>query len=99
MTLRIPTLLCAVVMLLPAETKVVVDDDQVRVLLVTEEIGGKSPLHQHDRNRVMIYLDPGEMRIAYEDGSAKDLRWKAGDVRWDPAGGKHTSANTGKTTV
>jgi quercetin dioxygenase-like cupin family protein len=79
-----------------AERSAVIDDERVRVLVVTDEPGHKSPLHQHDRNRVMIYLDPGTMRLAYEDGTVKNLRWKAGHVRWDPAGGKHTSENTAK---
>jgi quercetin dioxygenase-like cupin family protein len=77
-----------------AASPVVIDDDQVRVLLVTDQPGQKSALHQHDRNRVMIYLDAGTMRLAYENGQVKNLSWKAGDVRWDPAGGKHTSEST-----
>ena len=81
-----------------ANSPVVIDDDQVRVLLVTDPPGRKSALHQHDRNRVMIYLDAGEMRLAYETGEVKKLRWKAGEVRWDPAGGKHTSENTSTTS-
>ena len=76
---------------------VAIDDDQVRVLVVTDQPGQKSALHQHERNRVMIYLDAGTMRLTYEDGTHKDLSWKAGEVRWDPAGGKHTSENTGRT--
>ena len=78
---------------------VVIDDDQVRVLVVTDAPGRKSAPHRHERNRVMIYLDAGAMRLSYDDGNVKNLSWKAGDVRWDPAGGIHTSENTGRAPV
>jgi uncharacterized RmlC-like cupin family protein len=74
----------------------VIDDDHVKVLVVTDQPGHKSALHRHERNRVMIYLDAGTMRLTYGDGTRKDLSWKAGDVRWDPAGGMHTSENIGR---
>jgi len=89
-------ILAAVLMLPAPQNRTAVDNDQVRVLVVTDPAGQKSSLHQHDLNRVMIYLDPGEMRLQYENGQVRNLRWKAGDVRWDPAGGKHTSENTGR---
>src|SRR5262245_24584422 len=87
-------LVLAALALQGATNPVVIDDDQVRVLLVTDQPGQKSALHQHDRNRVMIYLDAGTMRLGYEKGEVKELSWTAGDVRWDPAGGKHTSEST-----
>jgi hypothetical protein len=43
----------------------------------------------------MIYLDDGHMTLTQPDGKVEDLRWKAGDVRWSPAGGRHISENAG----
>src|SRR5437588_5303128 len=71
------------------------DTPEVRVLEVTTPPGQKSALHQHDMNRVMIYLDDGHMTLTGSPGTIEDVRWKAGDVRWSPAGGPHISENAG----
>jgi hypothetical protein len=38
----------------------------------------------------MIYLQPGRQEIIH-DGKKTTLEWKAGEVRWSPANGIHTS--------
>jgi quercetin dioxygenase-like cupin family protein len=73
------------------------DTPEVRVIEVTTPPGRKSALHEHMMNRVMIYLDDGHMTLTHPDGKVEDLRWKAGDVRWSPAGGQHISENAGRT--
>jgi quercetin dioxygenase-like cupin family protein len=72
-----------------------VDNDWVRIVHARNIPGQKSRLHKHDRNRVMVHLDAGHMRLAYQDGAVKDVRFRAGEVRWDPAGGLHTSETVG----
>ncbi len=79
-----------------AQRAVPVDNEQVRVLSVVDPPHRKGAMHEHTMNRVMIYLDPGIDRISYEDGRVTDLKFKAGDVLWSPAGGKHTSENIGE---
>lgn len=81
---------------LPA-AKILMNDAQVRVVHATNDPGDKSKLHKHDVNRVMVHLDPGRMKLDFEDGTVKDIVFKAGDVRWDPKGGMHTSENVGGT--
>jgi uncharacterized RmlC-like cupin family protein len=81
---------------LAAQTPPAIENDQVRVLLVTDQPKHKSALHEHKVNRVMIYLDPGTDRIMYEDGRVEDLKFSAGEIRWSPAGGRHTSENIGE---
>jgi quercetin dioxygenase-like cupin family protein len=71
------------------------DTPETRVIEVTTPPGQKSALHEHSMNRVMIYLDGGHMTLTHPDGKVEDLRWKAGDVRWSPAGGQHISENAG----
>ena len=73
---------------------VLFENDQVRVLKVTVQPGQKSPQHKHDLNRVMIYLGEGGQKLTYQDGKVDDQRWKAGEVRWSPAGGLHTSESS-----
>ena len=71
------------------------DNDQVRVLKVTSPPHVKSAMHQHRVNRVMVYLDDGQMTLTDPSGKAQHFRWKAGHVKWDPAGGQHVSENVG----
>ncbi len=75
-----------------------VDNEFVRVVVAESAPGPKGRLHKHDENRVMVHLDPGVMELAFEGGPTNVVKFKAGTVRWDPAGGMHTSQNTGKTT-
>jgi len=47
--------------------------------------------HGHKFNRVMIYFQDGGEILHYLDGQDVTLKWKAGDVKWSPASGMHTS--------
>ena len=71
------------------------DTEQVRVLEVTSPPHVKGAMHQHRVNRVMIYLTEGRQTLTYEDGKVERMSWKAGEAKWSPAGGRHTSENTG----
>ncbi|MEP7362350.1 MAG: hypothetical protein ABI972_03775 [Acidobacteriota bacterium] len=72
-----------------------IENEWVKVIIAQDKPGQKSRLHKHDVNRVMIHLDPGTLRLAYEGKPVRDVKFKAGTVRWDPAGGMHTSENPG----
>jgi quercetin dioxygenase-like cupin family protein len=76
--------------LLAATPETLIENDQVRVIKVTDEPHVKSSPHQHQWNRVMIYLQAGRQEIT-ADGKKTTPEWKAGEVRWSPAGGTHTS--------
>jgi beta-alanine degradation protein BauB len=82
-----------------ADDPVKVDNDIVRILKVVDAPHNKSALHQHTMNRVMIYLDAGDITISYEDGHKDEQHWKAGQVAWSPAGGMHTSENVGTAPI
>ena len=64
---------------------------QVRVVTVTDQPHVKGRLHDHKLNRVMVYLQAGRQDIVTEDGKKTTLAWKAGEVKWSPAAGMHTS--------
>jgi len=76
------------------DRQVPVDNDQVRVLKVVAQPHAKGQPHEHKVNRVMIYLTPGRQEITPQGGKAALLEFKAGDVRWSPASGMHTSEIT-----
>ena len=74
------------------------DTPQARVIESVTSPGERSPMHEHHTNRVLIYLDGGHETVTDANGQARDVRFHAGEVRWSPAGGPHTSENVGGTT-
>ena len=54
--------------LLAVDNPVKVDNPDVRVASVTDFPHHKSAPHQHDFNRVMIYLDGGDLTLISGDG-------------------------------
>ena len=72
-----------------AQNNVVLDNDQVKVLKVSQDPHKRTRLHQHTMDRVMIYLQAGKQRIDYQDGKRVELNWKAGEALWSPASGMH----------
>jgi quercetin dioxygenase-like cupin family protein len=92
-------LLLACAALAFADDRVVLDNNSVRILNVIEQPHQKTPLHRHEFNRVIVYLDSGEMRLTPEDGRAKTTRYQAEQVLWSPAAGKHVSENIGAKPI
>lgn len=78
-----------------ADDRVKVDNEFVKIIKAVDPPHAKTPLHKHDFNRVMVYVDPCSQTIHYEDGRADTHAWKADQVAWSPAGPKHISENTG----
>jgi uncharacterized RmlC-like cupin family protein len=78
-----------------ADDRTKFDNDLVRIWKVLDTPHGKGAMHRHDVNRVMIYLDPADITLEFEDGRKEQQHWKAGQVAWSPAGGRHTSENVG----
>jgi quercetin dioxygenase-like cupin family protein len=68
-----------------------IENDQVRVIQVTDQPHAKTSPHEHKLNRVMIYLTAGRQEITPQGGKAAVLKYKAGEVKWSPAGGMHVS--------
>lgn len=69
-------------------TKPAIDNDQVRVLLVTDQPHVKTPVHDHKVNRVMVYLNAGKQEMT-QDGKKTLVEYKAGEAKWSMAGGMH----------
>jgi len=79
---------------LAAQNTTPVENEFVRVVVVADKpVAKPGSLHEHKQNRVMIYLDPGDITIRYADGRVDNQHWKAGDIAWSPAAGMHTSQN------
>jgi len=88
--MRSITILFAAAAAFSAETvKTPIDNDQVKVLNVVVQPHEKTRLHQHKVNRVMVYLQAGRQDFDYQDGKKSVLKFKAGEMKWSPAGGMH----------
>jgi hypothetical protein len=85
--------------LLFGETRVVVDNEAVRILSATQAPDEKTPLHRHERNRVVVFLDSGDLRVFNEQGQAKDEHYSAGQTSWSGPTGMHITQNTGATPL
>jgi quercetin dioxygenase-like cupin family protein len=97
--MRFLTLLLTAAAAFAAETVTTpIDNDQVKVLNVVVQPHEKTRLHQHKVNRVMIYLNAGRQDFDYE-GKKSVLNFKAGDVKWSPAGGMHIAEVTSADPV
>jgi beta-alanine degradation protein BauB len=77
----------------PKVYHLVFENDTVRVLHVIVPPGGKTVIHEHPDNAVVV-LKAGKMKFTGEDGKSQEVEMKAGDGMWSPAG-KHRGENTG----
>jgi quercetin dioxygenase-like cupin family protein len=96
--MRSITFFLAAALAFAAETvRTPIDNDQVKMLNVTVQPHEKTRLHQHTINRVMVYLTAGSQDFYYPSSPKTDQNFKAGEMKWSPAGGLHiaeiTSAN------
>ena len=70
---------------------VLFDNSEVKVSRALESNHEPGKFHQHNLNRVMIYLQSGRQRFAYQDGRKPEVfDWKAGQVLWSPSDGMHS---------
>ena len=98
--MRSITILFAATACFSAETvSTPIDNDQVKVLNVVVQPHEKTRLHQHKVNRVMIYLTAGRQDFDYQDGKKSVLKFKAGEMKWSPAGGMHIAEITSDKPV
>jgi quercetin dioxygenase-like cupin family protein len=76
-----------------------IDNDQARVVVAHDQPHKKGALHEHKLDRVMVYLQAGRQQFTPEGGKTTTIAFKAGDVRWSPASGMHTSEVVSDQTV
>jgi beta-alanine degradation protein BauB len=77
--------------------KVLLDNDQVRVLKIHYNPKEKSVMHEHPAT-VVVFLNDSKTKFTLPDGSSTDATQKAGDLAFAEAG-KHLPQNVGNTAV
>jgi len=74
-----------------APSAVLFENNEVKVARALEKNQVVGKFHQHQMNRVMVYLQSGRQRFAYQDGRQPAVfDWKAGQVVWSPPSGMHS---------
>ncbi|HSB08431.1 MAG TPA: hypothetical protein VLM38_02885 [Blastocatellia bacterium] len=81
----------------PKHYKVMIDNDQVRVLKIRYGPREKSVMHEHPAS-VVVYLTNSRVKFTLPDGSKVDGSGKAGDARFADAG-KHLPQNVGAAAM
>jgi quercetin dioxygenase-like cupin family protein len=77
----------------PKHYKVVLNNDQIRVLRAKYGPGEKSVMHEHPAS-VAVFMTDGHAKFNLPDGTSQDNNGKAQDATWAEAG-KHLPENVG----
>jgi mannose-6-phosphate isomerase-like protein (cupin superfamily) len=81
----------------PKHYKVVINNDQVRVLRAKYGPHEKSVMHEHPAS-VAVFMSDGHVKFTLPDGTSQDNNAKAHDATWADAG-KHLPENVGDTPL
>lgn len=83
------------VKLSPQYYKVLIDNDEMRVLDFHFKPGDKEPMHSHPRGFVYALTD-AKIKVSLPDGKTEEIVIKAGEARWrEPV--THAAENIGTT--
>ncbi|WP_267223563.1 cupin domain-containing protein [Dyella silvae] len=77
----------------PKNSKVLLDNDQVRVIEVSLKPGDTLPMHSHPAN-VVYFITGGKTKTTTSEGKVTETEHKAGEAIWsEPI--THSNQNTG----
>jgi len=65
----------------PTDVKVLIDNDQVRVLEVLHKPGVKEPMHSHPAY-VSVYLSASKVKVTLPDGKVTEKDRKPGETQY-----------------
>ncbi len=82
----------------PDVARILLENDEVRVIEYNLAPGAKDNWHTHPA-KVSYVVAGGDMRIHLADGTSFDVTEKDGDAAWSEALGKHYVENIGKTPI
>jgi quercetin dioxygenase-like cupin family protein len=81
----------------PKTYHVLLDNARVRVLHVTVPVGGKTVMHEHPENAVIVLSD-SKITFTGADGKSDTIEMKTGTAAFQPAQ-KHAGANAGTAPI
>ena len=78
----------------PIGTKVLFENDYIRVWSVELPPKGLQPLHEHKHPYLVVPISDGKSVMRWEDGRERQLADVPGDVKWrEASGGPHELQN------
>lgn len=80
-------------------TKLLLENEKVRVKLQTFVPGVQPGMHTHELPHVGVSLDDGKLRFNYPDGKTEVLELRRGTVGFRPANVTHEAVNVGKKPI
>jgi len=80
-------------------SRVVLENDKVRVKEAIFIPGEKPGMHTHDLPHVGVIIHGGTLKFNYPDGKVETLELKDGDVGYRDAHVTHEAVNMGKTPI
>jgi beta-alanine degradation protein BauB len=81
----------------PVGSRVVFENDRVRVWEVALEPGESLPMHLHELDYVFVVVNGGKTTISWEDGRSETNEHQPGRVMWREAPHAHALRNDGQT--
>jgi len=82
----------------PEHTKILLENDAVRVVQTTLAPGEKDPVHTHPAGWYYV-VSPGTMKITFADGKTATWESEAGEGGWLQTKAPHADENVGKATI
>ena len=71
------------------------ENERVKVWHLVLEPGETSPWHVHDMDYLTIVIDPGVLKVEWEDGTTEDRRLPQGEAAFRKGHGAHRVTNIG----
>ena len=71
------------------------ENERVKVWHLLLEPGESSAWHVHDWDYLTVVIDPGSLRVEWEDGFTEDLELPVGQATFRKGHGAHRVTNTG----
>jgi len=75
----------------PNSSKVVFENDAIRVIEITMRKGQKIPMHSHNKG-LSYSLNDGKIKSVAEDGKSRVFKVRKGEVGWSDTDGAETHA-------
>ena len=79
----------------PKGTRVVFENEQVRVWEIELQPGEVLPMHHHDLDYVVVSLTGGRTTVRWEDGREETNSSEPGHITWRQAPHAHQLTNAG----
>jgi beta-alanine degradation protein BauB len=83
---------------MPVESKLLLENDKVKIVEVRITPGDKLPMHTHGRY-VSYAMNPAKVRATMPDGSTMIRELQKGTVAYSESGVTHSLENIGSTDV